>query len=185
MSESVEEINKLLIDNYGMDISVNLPKFRIVWTTSQFEKRFEKYQVYTPGGIFLREEQGVFEVPKYANDMKDKWVLEKLMSTNGNPYLQQVAKFSFEPIWLFGAGNSSRQPIWRAVQLLVRNNLYGDPNRIIKSLSDLEREEREVEEKEKVKMKEMISDDTSGLGWALKHGSAVSINGLKKELKGN
>ncbi len=182
MSEGVQEINKLLIDNYGMDVCLGLPKFRIVWTSSQFEKRYEKYSIYSEGGIFLREEEGVFEVPKYSGNFKDMWVLERLMSTEGNPYLEMVAKYSFEPVWIFGSARSSRQPVWRAVQLLVRNVLLGSG--LKKSPKDLENEEEARWNAEKVRMKEMLSEDTSGLAVPLKVGSAVFLDGTRFRDKG-
>jgi hypothetical protein len=175
MSESVAEINKLLVDYYGLDISLNIPKFRIVWSSSQREKRYGVFEVYdSTGTIFLRTEQGIEDVEKYPI-WSDLWVLERLFPTNGNPYLELVTKFSYEPVWVFGAGNSDKQPIWRAVRLLCENSLRGDPNRVNKSPSDLIREEEEKLEKEKKLMKEMLSEDVTPLAFSLKHGCSIVV----------
>jgi len=158
--DSIEEINKKLAEEYGNDLVLNLPKYRLVWTTNQLEKRFGIFRVFTETGIFLREECEVKEVRKYPFSYEDMWVLEAIMSTTGNPYLEMVTSWSYEPVWIFGAANSDRQPIWRAVRLLVRNHIYGDPNARTRSPSELEDEEASRMQKEKATFKEMLKEGT-------------------------
>jgi hypothetical protein len=178
METEIALMNERLRQDYG-EFSPGNPKFRLVWSTKQFECRYGEYNIFSPSGdIFLREEKGIFFVPKYPT-WPDMWVLEKLMDTKGNPYLESICRFSYEPVWVFGAGNSERIPIWRAVQLLVRNNLFGDPNRMNRSPKDLQEEEDKKLELEKKKMKEILSEDTSGLAVPLRIGSAVSVQGFR------
>lgn len=175
MSESVEWINKKLIEDYGKDIELNIPKYRIVWTTSQKEKRWEIYRVFTESGIYLREERGVFEVEKYGEGFKDMWVLEDIRSTIGNPYLEAVTKWSYEPIWIFGAANSDRQPLWRAVVLLIRNKLHGDPNRVNKSPQTLIDEEVERMAKEKALCKTILQNDSPITATMVHNGAGIFV----------
>lgn len=177
MSEGVDWINKKLIEYYGLDINLSIPKYRIVWTTSQIEKRFDIYNVYSEGGIFLRQERGVFEVPKYTG-FPDLWSLEDIQSTSGNPYLERIVRWSYEPIWIFGAGNSDRQPNWRAVYRLIENKRAGhDPNWIPKSPADIERDEENRMAKEKALFKTMLQNDSPIIATKLASGSAV-LNAL-------
>src|SRR5947199_4424400 len=176
-NEEVAILNEKLRQEYG-EFSPGLQRFRLVWSTEQFEHRYSEYNIFSEhGDIFLRTERGVFYVPKYPQ-WNDMWILEKAQDTRGNPYLQDVCKVSYEPVWCFGAGNSEREPNWRATQLLVRNSLFGDPNSVNKSPKDLEDEENARWNAEKVKMKEMLAEDTSGLVLPLKIGSAVSVSGF-------
>ncbi len=182
MNTEVVLYNALLRQEYGEMPGSALPRFRVVWSTEQYEHRWGIYNIFSESGdIFLREERGVFYVPKYDNyEWKDCWVLERLASTAGNPYLEGITKLSFEPLWVFGVGGSEKKPNWKAIQLLVRNSLFGDPNARAKSPSDLEEEERKKLELEKQKIKAMLSEDTEGLAYNLKSGSAVSVNGFRE-----
>lgn len=171
----IYDINKKLIEKYGRDQVQNLPKFRVVWSSSQYEKRYGEYEIFSDAGIYLRTDKGVEEVPKYLPEYPDMWVLEELRPTAGNPYLEMVVKFSYEPIWIFGAANSDRQPIWRAVDLLVRNRLHGDPNNERLSPAALAKLEEEKLEKEKQNVRDMLRDQTPHLAFGLKHGNAVVV----------
>ena len=176
-SDNVFDINRKLLDKYGRDTVLNQPRFRVVWSTSQIEKRYGEFEIFSEGGIFLRTERGVSEVRKYE-EYPDMWVLEQLQPTAGNPYLEHIVKFSYEPLWVFGAANSNRDPIWKAVDLLVRNRLHGDPNKINMSPADLERQEEEKLRKEKEHIKEVLQDDVTDLAFSLKHGLAVTVPGV-------
>ena len=95
MSDSIYEINKNLIDQFGRDLSSGLPNFRLVKTTGQTEKRYLEHNVFSSdGNIYLRTDKGVEEVPKYEAIFDDMWVLEHIEPTIGNPYLECVTKLS-------------------------------------------------------------------------------------------
>lgn len=177
MSESIYDLNRQLINEYGRDISNNLPKFRIVWTSTQKEKRYEEFAVFDESGNhYLRTETGVHEVDKYGPTQQDMWVLERLLPTAGNPYLEMVTKYSYEPVWIFGIGKSDRNPVWRAVKLLCNNALNGgDPNRVNKSPRDLEREEEQRMAKEKELFKTILQDDSPYLAGCIRDGQAVVV----------
>ena len=178
MSSDIFDINRKLLEKYGRDTVLNQPRFRVVWSTTQIEKRYGEFEIFSESGdIFLRTEKGVSEVRKYE-EYPDMWVLEQLQDTAGNPYLEHIVKFSYEPLWVFGAANSNRDPIWKAVDLLVRNRLHGDPNKVNMSPADLERQEEDNLRKEKERIKFILQDDVPDLAFALKHGLAVTVPGV-------
>lgn len=174
----------MLKDNYGLDANTGQPNFRI-FTTKQTEKRYEEFNIFTDNGIFLRTEKGVNEVEKYPAEFDNLWVLERLIPTIGNPYLEQVAKLSYEPVWIFGAANSDKTPIWRAVRLLVNNVLNGgDPNSKRMSPSDLVKAEEERMIKEKAHMLDIIQDDSPFIPAMVHAGSGVFLDSDNFKAKG-
>lgn len=175
--ETVQEINKLLLDNYGYDMQagIDVPKYRVVWTTDQIEKRYGEYLRFDDNGIFIRKEVGVSEEPKYGDEYKDMWVLEGTKPTAGNPYLERVVKWSYEPIWIFGAARSDRTPIWRAVRLLVENSIHGDPNARTKSPADLQREEDEKIAKERAMIKDYLKNESPAIPNFVRAGSGIFV----------
>jgi hypothetical protein len=178
MSEGVDWINRQLIEAYGTDIGLGKPNFRLAWSTSQLEKRYGEFEVFSEAGIYLRTEKCVSEVPKYP-EWPDKWVLERLLSTAGNPYLEMVTKFSYEPVWIFGAANSESQPIWRAVDLLIKELLY--KKRKYLTRADYEEAEAKRMALEKERCKEIIQDESPWLPGLLKSGSAIVVPANYKE----
>lgn len=184
MSEGIEWINRKLIEEYGLDTELGIPKYRIVWSTSQIEKQFGIHNIFDSSGtIFLRTERGVFEEQKYQGAFVDKWVLEHIKPTRGNPYLEDIVSWSYEPIWIFGAANSNSQPIWRAVVLLIGNVLRGhDINWKPRSPQDLIREEEERMAREKELCKTILRDDSPIMATKLHSGSAVLNAGIPKEI---
>lgn len=73
-----DAINYLLELRYGKDQVRNQPQYRLSWSTTETERRFGTYHVYYMQHIFLREERGELEVPKYP-DFPDCWVLENFI----------------------------------------------------------------------------------------------------------
>jgi hypothetical protein len=70
----VEDINRLLKDNYGVDIN-GLAMWRVVWSTDQYEIRTSKF---TEAGVELLHPEPQ-EMSKYKKYVKDRWVLEHLV----------------------------------------------------------------------------------------------------------
>lgn len=172
--EDIKQINRKLTEEYGKDIALNLPKFRIAWS-EYTEKRYGKFARFTEEGIFLREEEGVYEEPKYLGYCENKWILEELKSTKGNPYLELVVPYSYEPIWTFGAANSNPYPVWRAVQLLLLARLHRDPNKQVKTPSDVIAAEAQRMAREKAVCKDIIKNESPYLAGQLIDGEAVTV----------
>jgi len=185
--ESIETINQLLLGNYGLGIDGLQPRFRVVWTTDQLEKRYDEFNEFSEdGNIFLRTVKGVHLTPKYYNWQHDMWVMEELRPTIGNPHLERVVKFSYEPVWIFGLAKSERVPIWRACRLLAENKINcKDPNAKIKSPQDLIDEEEAKIAKEKELYKTMLKNESSDIQFALASGAAVSMAGLNGKVNEN
>lgn len=177
MSESVEQINVLLVENYGKDVTTSLPRLRVVWTSSQYEIRDnpDGFDIYSDGGIFLRTEFGPHEVEKYPL-YQDHWVLEVLVPSEENI---DGKKYSYEPFWIFGAANSSPQPLWRAIKLLVDAKLETHREFERKKITeqDLRDEDNKKKLKEKETMKMMLQDESPELATALHYGQAVTVPG--------
>lgn len=181
--ETVEEINNRLVDVYGRDINNGLPKFRIVWSTDQREKRYGEFEVWD-GDRYLRTEKGVSEVQKYG-EFPNMWVLERLEPTVGNPYVEMVTNYSYEPKWIFGATHSDHKPIWKAVDLLVKGIIYGDPNRVVMTPGDIIRAEAKQKADEKEKCLTIIKNESPYLPGALHAGSAVTVPSNYKRAEDN
>lgn len=161
----------------GTDSGIDKPKFRLIWSTNQTEVRYGEYEIYSESGdIFLRKESKVEEVEKYPL-WPDKWILEQLMSTEGNPYLEKAGhKYSYEPRWVFGNANSDPIPVWKYVKLLCDQCLL--MNRVVKSPSDIEEEELQAKAKEKELFKEMLQDESPYLAGMLHNADGIKSSGV-------
>lgn len=94
LREPIEEINKKLLEDYGTEFG-NLPRFRIVFSEDQYEKRMTDY---TDEGFELLYPE-VRLLPKYKQYVKAKYVLERLVPIVGPTDL--TTKTSYEPAWVF------------------------------------------------------------------------------------
>lgn len=95
--ESIESINKQLLDTYGSELFAgDRPKFRVVFSADQFEKR---WMTHTNEGFQLIHPE-VREVPKYRHYITDKYVLERIVPIDlENSDL--IEKVGYEPAWVF------------------------------------------------------------------------------------
>ena len=119
--ETISVINKRLIERFGVSID-GRPNFRVVFSDTQYEKRYGTFEVYV-GNIFLREETCLKEVPKYSY-ISGKHVLEQLMY--GDFPDQPFVTSSYEPLWTFqDANRNPLPPIWDAVEVIVISKLEG------------------------------------------------------------
>jgi len=98
MTLEVEEINRKLVDYYGIETESNNPMFRIIWGPDQYEYRESDV---TPNGIHLIHPT-VQYLPKYKGVYQDRWILERLVIV---PDFQQRElgglRKSYEPLWTF------------------------------------------------------------------------------------
>lgn len=102
LTETLDTINKHLVNHFGIDTISGIPIWRIVWSEEQFEKRLGTYEDYTKGGIYIRTVTEVREVPKYRQWIQEKYVLERLVVVpifNENEL--PTSSVSYEPIWVF------------------------------------------------------------------------------------
>lgn len=150
--EQLDIINTRLKDTYGYDF--NKPKFRLVWSTTELEKRLGKFNDFH-SGIFIREVEEVREVPKYPA-FPNRWVLEvsacihsDIMDHNG-----------YEPLYVFDNNGRALEPVWRAIAYIVNMAL----NPIHRSASDLDAaEEVRMEEERKYYLDFLNDQETIGI----------------------
>lgn len=175
-------INKKLLEIYGKDY-VNQPIFRIAWTDDLVETAFGIFRDYVPGtNILIREVKEVRLVKKYRS-YPSQYVLEKLMVNHHkdeilNSDTLNPSTVVYEPIWCFGKdGKRARQPVWRAVELLIKWNL--NPESLSPENMKVE-EMKQYEEDEKI-MLELLNTDADNrgqslLGSKIKDGDAVVLS---------
>lgn len=118
LRESIESINKRLLDEYGSDISSNKPKFRVVFSDSQYENRI---MTHTDKGFELVHPEVCF-VPKYKQYISHRYILERLTPVIGETDL--LEKISYEPVWTFQDKNSHYLPPWfEGCRFIIENIL--------------------------------------------------------------
>lgn len=96
LRETIESINEKLLNEFGTELSCgNQPRFRVVFSEDEYEKRLtdctdEGFQLLTPEVRLL---------PKYKQWIRMKYILERLIPVMGETDL--VTKVSYEPCWVF------------------------------------------------------------------------------------
>lgn len=108
--ETVEAINKRLIDYFGIDTESSNPIWRVVWSTDQTETQ---YTNRTPEGLELLYPRAQ-EVKKYPFQ-QNQWVLERLVLVPAI-HTEMVVKKSYEPMWVFDEG---LPPKWEPIKHIV------------------------------------------------------------------
>lgn len=102
LTEPIKEINKQLIEHFGIDTISGLPIWRIVFSEDQFEYRYGTYDDITPAGLYLRTVTETRYVPKYRQWIQKKYVLERLtVVPEMNKEDLPDSKISYEPLWVF------------------------------------------------------------------------------------
>lgn len=94
--ESLERVNTNLQAEFGDDH--NSPKFRVVYSDDQFEKR---WMTHTDEGLQLIHPE-VRLVPKYKHYIKNRYILERFVPIVGDSDL--TVKVGYEPCWTFAEG---------------------------------------------------------------------------------
>jgi hypothetical protein len=114
-----EIINNRLFLLYGREQLTGLPKYRLVRSEKQTEKRYGSYDVMTQEtGIWLGVKQGLVEIKKYWY-FNDCWVLERV-EPNLNRQDIFYEKFTYEPIFPFIDKNNNILPLeWKAIEFIV------------------------------------------------------------------
>jgi len=169
MNESVDTLNKRLTTLYGRN-SDGRPVYRLVFSTSQVEKRRGEFEDYY-GKIFLRRFVGVREVPKYPYCM-DRWVLEILLPIYNPEVFGSEVYGSYEPLWVFQDKDGNfLQPIWLAIETIINWNR----NLIKKSPSDFEAEEQKELEKQEAEEFEKLDNAVPALVSQLHSKEAIVV----------
>jgi hypothetical protein len=124
-SESVEEINKQLVNLFGYDTVSSQVIWRVSWSEDQFEYRLGTYDDITSAGLYLRTVTEVRYVPKYRQWIDHKYILERLVGIpeQNLPELPAV-KMSYEVIWVFQDKYSNPLPPKIEACQFIINTIY-------------------------------------------------------------
>lgn len=121
LTETIEDLNKRLIEHFGIDTLSSKPIWRIVWSEDQYEWRFGTYDDITPAGLYLRTVTETRYVPKYRQWIQKKYVLERLVIVpEVNKDDLPSEKMSYEPIWVFEDKNGNYlPPKWEPAKWII------------------------------------------------------------------
>ncbi|MET0787060.1 MAG: hypothetical protein ABWY25_10175 [Paenisporosarcina sp.] len=182
LTETIESLNRQLIDLYGIDTVTGDAMWRIVWSDDQWEHRHGLYEDYSPGGIYLRTVEETRWVPKYRQWIQQKYVLERLvlvpeMNIGDLP----ATKLSYEPIYTFETpGGSYLPPRLDAAKFIIdtlmaaqgKGNLakYKDPFNGLNADDYAEMKKKEINDLQT----ELFGNETA-VGDSLAHGEAIIV----------
>lgn len=165
-----DAINYLLELRYHKDQVRNKPRFRISWSTNQTERRFGNYHVYYMQHIFLREETGELEVPKYPN-FPDCWVLETFVYYP----IQEIPETKnghYEIIYPFlSQSGIALEPLFRVCEIIIYALRH--PNSPQETMNILEERDRKLYEGEISYFKDILNDE--GRSWIFTDPKAVVV----------
>lgn len=177
LTETIENINRQLIDLFGIDTVSGRPIWRIVWSEDQFEKRLVNV---VDSGLFLTEPV-VREVPKYRHYIRERYILEYLSIV---PEFQKSdlpsTKVSYEPIWTFVDGDGNYLP-----PTLVASKFIIDAVNAARGKKSLAKYKEEGLEPEAQAMRvqelqnELFGNETPVTD-ALAHGQGVVVPNIKE-----
>jgi hypothetical protein len=166
-------INRKLRDQYGIDVASDLPKYRIVWSDDELEKRTGLFQDFVPGtNILIRSVYEMREVKKY-NYLDPQYILEKLTPNVNNPEI--MFGLVYEPVWCF---KEQRELIWRAIDLLIRFSQHPYKPFTEKELENMDEAQRIEDEKIMARMlDELVPNDS--FHSSVKDGDTIILSDTK------
>ncbi len=171
LRESIESINKKLLDDYGSDIADNRAKYRVVWSDDQYEKRITTHD--KNGNQYIHPV--IQELPKYKQYIRHRYVLEKLTVVQGETDL--LEKVVYEVIWTFQDKRGKYLPPWfAACKHIIENILM---NMAIKNYhakyKDTMSKEKYLEDLQKME-DELFGNETE-VGDHLAYGTGIVVPG--------
>lgn len=179
LAETIETINRQLIEHFGVDTITGDPIWRVVWSEDQFEKRLSNHSAF---GIELLTPI-VIEAPKYRQWIREKYVLERLVlvpDINHSELLDK--KVSYEPIWVFQDGRENYLPPKFEVAKIVVDTIYAAQGK--KSLAKYKDPDADCADpeiavaKQRAKVDQLMLEmygDESSFGGALVYGEGIAM----------
>lgn len=175
VNQDILIINQRLADFFGKDVVTGQAIHRIIHARNVTEKRHHKHaDVFTEGGIFLREEFNVTkEVLKYPF-LQDCYVLEMLI-----PYekldgeeKEEIGlddnKYSYECFYAFKDKHGKPLPVnWKAVEVIMHFKLYGKVEKSSEKMDDSKIAEQDAKHiayfEDVMKQDSLITDPKAGV----------------------
>lgn len=183
LTETIETINRQLIDSYGIDTVTGDAMWRVVWSEDQFENRFGTYDDFVPGtNIYLRTVTEVRYVPKYRQWIKERYVLERLVVVPEENFKDLPGvKVSYEPMFPFQDNYGNYLPPRIDACRFVVNCVLSAQGKghlaVYKDALDglTTQELVEAKEQEIQKLQEELFGNETDTGDALAHGEAIVV----------
>lgn len=175
--ESIDSLNRQLIDLYGIDTITGQAIWRIVWSDDQFEKRYATYTDFTPNGLFIREVTELREVPKYRQWVHHKHILERLVLIPETNMIELPGqRVSYELLYTFQDKDSNPLPPRIDVCQILIDTVYAAQGK--GNLAKYKEGSEEVLQKRKQNIQEIyeyLCADESPIGDALAVHSGISV----------
>lgn len=178
LPSDVIEINKRLIDHYGIETDSNNPMFRVVWSEDEYEYRESSI---TPNGIHLIQPQ-VQYLPKYEHLTRDRWILERLVLVPEQHQRELGGiKKSYEPLWTFeNAFDGTYLPAkWEAAKFAIDCVLAATGKASLAAYKEMIEKEEDREGRLR-ELHEQLYGDESSLQLRTVTGEAVAYTGPSK-----
>lgn len=172
--QEVDYVNKQLQSLYGCELD-GRPKFRVVWSEGLTEVRVGTHRVFSPSGVWLRDEYGARECRKY-NYIKDMFILERLLYYR-NPEVLRTEMGSYEPVWVFrGPKGEALDPILPACKVII-DSLFRVEKTTVK---DVLREDQAAKKSEFQYNLDVIQNNSPYLATMLHNKEAVFHDSTKE-----
>jgi len=161
-----DAINYLLELRYGKDQVRNKAKYRLAWSTTETERRFGTYHVYYMQHIFLREEKGELEVPKYPS-FPDCWVLENFVYAP-IAEIPETKQGHYEILYPFlSPKQEALQPLFRVCEIVIFCQKHPeDPAKLLNYLTD---KDAKLFDNEVAYFKDVLDDENRSWIWTDPH----------------
>lgn len=171
LREPIEWINQKLIEEYGTDISDNRPKYRVVWSDDQYEKRITTHDDH--GNELIHPE--VRNLPKYKQYIRHRYILERLTVVLGETDL--LEKVVYEAVWTFQSKSGVYLPPWfEACRHIIENILMNmAAKNYFAKYKDTMSKEQYISDLEKMEA-ELFGNETE-VGDHLAYGSGIVVPG--------
>ena len=176
MADTQEYVNRKLVEEYGL-VGGKDPRYRVVWSDDQFEKRKGKVNQFDANGNFIRMIDGIQLRPKY-DYLPHTWVLEVWQPTPAAGPDIILEPVFYEPMWSFRDNEGNPLPlVWKAVNLLLKMWEMRAENRL--SPAGMDAEEKAQYDEEIDWFEQYLAADQSILADKLKDGEAVFVDSTK------
>jgi len=146
----VDILNERLIDYYGNEKNTGLPKYRLVRSEVQTEKRYGSYDIVTQeSGIWLGTNKGLVEVKKYWY-IEPCWLLERIeLNLNRKDVIHE--KYTYEPLFPFlDKDNNPLDLNWKVLEFFLNRLEKAERQFLTEADHQAEEDKRLQDEQDKV-----------------------------------